>query len=146
MASEDFKDLLSRTVSDKVLRDEHLALLKIQYLIDKKEVLIQRFTNFLKKSLLQLNDQRPYLRQLQKASFLWFVVLRIKICQTKNALKYYTKQLSENLKNEKYTHLLWAIFGVLILPIFNQQVNLIKEFVFYYALLIFLLTKHGLFL
>ena len=119
MASEDSKDLPSRTVSDKLLRDEHLALLKIQYLMDKKEVLIQRFTNFLKKSLLQLNDQRPYLRQLQKANFLWFVVLRIKICQTKNALKYYTKQLSENLKNEKYTHLLWAIFGVLILPIFN---------------------------
>ena len=56
--------------------------------------------------MLQLHDQRPYLRQLQKANFLWSVVLQIKICQTKNELKYYTKQLSEIFKNEKYIHLL----------------------------------------
>ena len=74
--------------------------------MDKKKVLIQKFTNFLIKRMLQLHDQRPYLRQLQKANFLWSVVLQIKICQTKNELKYYTKQLSENFKNEKYIHLL----------------------------------------
>ena len=74
--------------------------------MDKKKVLIQKFTNFLIKRMLQLHDQRPYLRQLQKANFLWSVVLQIKICQIKNELKYYTKQLSENFKNEKYIHLL----------------------------------------
>ena len=73
--------------------------------MDNKKVLIQKFTNFFIKRMLQLHDQRPYLRQLQKANFLWSVVLQIKICQIKNELKY-TKQLSENFKNEKYIHLL----------------------------------------
>ena len=34
------------------------------------------------------------------------VVLKMKLCQTKNQPKNYTKQLLENLKNGKYTHLL----------------------------------------
>ena len=45
-------------------------------------------------------------------------------------------------ENEKYTHLLKIIFGVLILWICNWWVNLIKDFDFYYALLIFTVIMH----
>ena len=38
------------------------------------------------------------------------VVLKMKICQTKNELKY-TNQLLENLKSRKYIHLLKTTFG-----------------------------------
>ena len=47
------------------------------------------------------------------------VMLEKKKCQTKNYLKNYKNQLLENLKSEKYTHLLQTRFGVLILPIYN---------------------------
>ena len=43
----------------------------------------------------------------------------MRIFQTKKKLKNYKNQLLENVKNEKYTQLLWKIFGVLILPIGN---------------------------
>ena len=47
MAYKDFKKLTRRIVSDKILRDMHLMLLKIQNLMDMKEILLQWFTNFL---------------------------------------------------------------------------------------------------
>ena len=47
------------------------------------------------------------------------VVLKMKLRQTKNQQKRYTKQLLENLKNENYTHLLKTIFEILILQICN---------------------------
>ena len=40
MAYRDFKDLNRRTASDKMLCDKHLILLKIQNMMDIKEVLL----------------------------------------------------------------------------------------------------------
>ena len=50
MAYGDFKDLAKQTASDKVLRDEHLILLKILNMMDIKGMLLLWFTNFLIKS------------------------------------------------------------------------------------------------
>ena len=52
MAYGDFKDLPRRTFDDKVLRIKHLILIKIQNMMDVKEVLLQWFINFLIKRLL----------------------------------------------------------------------------------------------
>ena len=41
---------------------------------------------------------------------LLIVVLNVKLCWTNNYQKNYTNKLLENLKNEKYTHLLKTIF------------------------------------
>ena len=65
-----------------------LILLKANNMMDINVDLFQWFINFLIKSLLLV------------------VVLKVNLCQTKNKLKNYTNQLLENLKNEKYTHLL----------------------------------------
>ena len=66
--------------------------------------------------------------------------------QNEKLVKNYTYQLLENLRKQKYTHLLQTILRVLVLQICNWQVNLIKEFDFFYALLIFIANMHGLFL
>ena len=52
MADGDFIYLKRRTSADKVLRDKHLTLLKIQNMVDIKEVLLQHFINPLIKILL----------------------------------------------------------------------------------------------
>ena len=52
MAYGGFKDLARRTASDKILRDiKHLILLKMQNIMDLKEVSLQWFINFLIKML-----------------------------------------------------------------------------------------------
>ena len=56
-------------------------------MMDIKEALLQWFINILIKSF-------------------QVVMLKVKLCQTSNQVKNYTNQLLENLKNEKYTHLL----------------------------------------
>ena len=96
MGYGDFKKFFRKTVSNEVLPDKHLILLKIQNMTD----IFQWFLNFLRKILLAK-------------------VLKIKLCQTGNYQKNYTNQLLENLKNEKYAHLLKITFGVLILLICN---------------------------
>ena len=52
MADGDFIYLKRRTSGNKVLRDKHLILLKIQNMMDIKEVLLQYFINPLIKILL----------------------------------------------------------------------------------------------
>ena len=52
MADGDFIYLKRRTSGNKVLRDNHLILLKIQNMMDIKEVLLQYFINPLIKILL----------------------------------------------------------------------------------------------
>ena len=47
IAYGDFKDLPRRAASNKVLRIKHLMLLKLQNMMDIKEVLLQWFINFL---------------------------------------------------------------------------------------------------
>ena len=51
MAYGDFKNLTKRIVPGKVLRDEAFNNVKKQNMIVIKEVLLQRFTSFLKKRL-----------------------------------------------------------------------------------------------
>ena len=63
MVCGDFKDLLRRTVSGKVLHDK--ALLKIQIMMETREVLLQWFIIFMIKSLLVM-------------------FLKVKLCQTNN--------------------------------------------------------------
>ena len=75
-----------------------LTLLKILSMMDIKEVLLEWFIIFLIKST-----------QVK--------VLNMKRCHTSNYLENYTNQLLENLNNEKYTHILQTLFGVMILPI-----------------------------
>ena len=53
MAYRHFKDL-TRTVCDKILRDKALTLLKIQNILDMKEVLLQWFIYVLIKNSLRL--------------------------------------------------------------------------------------------
>ena len=50
MAYEDFKDLVRRTASDKVLRDEAFNIAKILNITDIKESLLPWFINLLIKS------------------------------------------------------------------------------------------------
>ena len=73
-----------------VIKD--LILLKIRNMMGMKEALLQWSINILIKNL-------------------QVVLLKKKLCRTKNQLNNYTHQLLENLKNEKYTHLLQIIFG-----------------------------------
>ena len=100
MAHGDFKDLPKRTMDDKVLRDKTFNSTKNKKYDTINVGLLQWFINFL-------------IRCIQ------VVLLKVKLCQTNNLLKNYTKQLLENLKNEKRSHLLKIIFGVLILQICN---------------------------
>ena len=51
MAYGDFKNLTKRIVPGKVLRDEAFNNVKKQNMMVIKEVLLQRFTSFLKKML-----------------------------------------------------------------------------------------------
>ena len=96
MAYGHFKDLAKRTASDKILRDEAFILLKIQNMMDIKEVLLLWFINFLIKN--------PEV-----------VVLKLKLNRMSNQLKNYANQLLKNLKSGKYIHHLKTIFGMLIL-------------------------------
>ena len=77
MAYGDFKDLKTRTYSDKVLRDKHLILLKILNTMGIKEDLFLWFTNFLIKS--------------RKVG----VLLIMRLNKIYNQLKNYTNQLLE---------------------------------------------------
>ena len=46
--------------------------------------------------------------------------------------KYFSKNLLEVvLKNQKYTHFLYTIFGMLVYLICTYSANLIEDFVFY---------------
>ena len=47
------------------------------------------------------------------------MLLKMKICPTKNYQRKYKNQVLENLKNRKYNHLLQIIFGVLMVSICN---------------------------
>ena len=97
MTFGDFKDFTKRTASDKILPDKAFKI----YMVDIKGVLLQWFIYiFFDKKLLG-------------------VLLKMKICQTKNELKNLTNQLLENLEREKYPHLLKIKFRVLILSICN---------------------------
>ena len=64
--------------------------------------------------------------------------IKTEVMQNEEIAKEYTNQLLENLKKEKYTYLLYTIFGALILQVCNWSVNLIKDLDFYYVLLIFM--------
>ena len=55
--------------------------------------------------------------------------------QNEKLVKNYTYQLLENLRKQKYTHLLQTILRVLVLQICNWQVNLIKEFDFFLCII-----------
>ena len=90
----------------------HLTLLKIQYMMDSKRSCFSGLQIVLIKIPICLHGQRSYLRQLDKMNLLHVVVLKIKVCQTKNELNNYTNQLSENLNNEKYPYLLCLIHNV----------------------------------
>ena len=84
MADGDFMYLKKRTSANKVLRDKHLILLKIQNMLDVKEVLLQYFINPLIKLLL-------------------VVALKIEIFLIKKKLKNGASQLLECLVKENYT-------------------------------------------
>ena len=79
---------------------KYLIILKIQNVMDIKEVLLLWFMNFLIKS--------PQV-----------VVLKTNLNKMNKYLKNHTHQLLENFKNEKYINLLKTIFGVLIFQICN---------------------------
>ena len=76
MAYGYFKDLTRRTASDKILRDKTFNIVK-----------------------------KPMVYELLIKKVL-VVVLKMRIFQTKSQLKNYQNELLENLRKEKYTHLL----------------------------------------
>ena len=55
-------------------------------------------------------------------------------------------RLLDDLRDEKFIHLLETIFGVLIWLIYNHQANATKELDIYWAQLICLVNIHALFL
>ena len=89
----DFRNLAKKLIKHYVIN--HLIMLKIQNMMDINVNILQWFIHFL-------------IKRLQ------VVLLKVKICRTKNCLKNYTNQLLENLKNEKYTYLFETIFRVLM--------------------------------
>ena len=76
MAYGYFKDLTRRKASDKILRDKTFNIVK-----------------------------KPMVYELLIKKVL-VVVLKMRIFQTKSQLKNYQNELLENLRKEKYTHLL----------------------------------------
>ena len=70
-----FKYLLRRTAFYKVLRKKDLILLKIQIMMDTKEVLVHWFVKFLIKI-------PEILKNLQVLIKLMVVLLKAKLCQT----------------------------------------------------------------
>ena len=70
-----FKYLLRRTAFYKVLREKDLILLKIQIMMDTKEVLLHWFVKFLIKI-------PEILKKLLVLIKLMVVLLRAKLCQT----------------------------------------------------------------
>ena len=98
VAHGDFKELTRRTASNKVL-----VLLKIQNMMDIKEVLVLWFIIFLVKCPLHL-----------QINLLNVVVLIMKLNKIRNWLKNYTKQLLKNFKKEEFILNLQTISGVLI--------------------------------
>ena len=100
MAYVVFKDLPRRIASDKVLPDKAFNIIKNPKYYGYQRGLPSIVYSFLGK----------------KSSG---SAAKTKLCHTKNQQKNYANQLLENLTNEKYIHLLWIMFGVLILQICN---------------------------
>ena len=64
--------------------------------------------------------------------------------QNKEVAKELHKPIIGKFQKRK-VQLFFIIFGVLILQICNQEVNLLKDLDIYYVLLIFIVNMHGLF-
>ena len=64
--------------------------------------------------------------------------------QNKEVAKELHKPIIGKFQKRK-VQLFFIIFGVLILKICNQEVNLLKDLDIYYVLLIFIVNMHGLF-
>ena len=95
MAYGEFKDLTRRTASDKILRDKAFNNAKNPKYHGYQRGLVSMVYRFLiKRLLLELLRLQINLQ------------LKMKIRQTKNQLNNYTNQLLENLRKEKYNHLL----------------------------------------
>ena len=92
MAYGDFKDLTRRANSDKVLYDKAFDIAKNPNYDKYHRGFASMTCKFFNKKLL-------------------VAVLRMKFCLIKTQLKNHANQLLENLKKEKYTHLLLTIFG-----------------------------------
>ena len=103
-------------------------------MMDTKEVLLQWFINFFDKKSALLADKSASASGIKN-----------EYMSNKELAEDLHKPIIRKLKKERYTHLLKIIFGVLNWLICNCQANLIKEFVFYYVLLIFVVNMHGLF-
>ena len=99
MAFGDFKDLTIKITSNKILQEKHLILLKLQNMMDVKEVFLQWFL-FLFYLFIIFFDEKLLLEQLKLKSNL-----------IKNLLKNYTNKLLEHLKNEKHIQLFRQHFG-----------------------------------
>ena len=70
---------------------KHSIQLKVQNMMDIKQVFLQQLANILIENLLGL--------------ILQVVFLKLRLCKTKNYLNNYANQLLENLKDKKYTPL-----------------------------------------
>ena len=103
MAHGDFKDLTRVTASDKILRYKAFDIAKYPKYDGYQKGLVSMAYKFLIKNLLVMVLK---MRMFQ-TSFLW------------TYLKNHTNPFLENSIKEKYTKLLWTIFGMLILPICN---------------------------
>ena len=89
MSHEDFKDLTRKTAFDKMFRDKIFNFVKNpKYDGCQRGLASMAYKFFDKKNLL----------------------IKMKTCQTKSQTKNYTNQLLENLRKEKFTHLLQTMF------------------------------------
>ena len=77
MAYRHFKDL-TRTACDKILRDKALTLLKIQNILDMKEVLLQWFIYVLIKNSLRLEINLHAVAVLMMRNFQERIIRKIK--------------------------------------------------------------------
>ena len=112
MAYGDFKNLPRRTASDKVFRDKAFNNAK-----NKKSDRYQRYQRDLALMVYKLFDKESALLTNKSASG---GAVKCKIISNQQLAEELHKPLLENLKYEKYAHLLKTIFEVLILPICNK--------------------------
>ena len=103
MAYEDFKDLARRTSPNKALQDKSFNIAKNSKYYGYQLGLAATVYKFCGKK----SSSDALHVQIN-------LLLKANLFQTNNWLKNYTNQSLENLKNEKFNHLLKTIFGVLI--------------------------------
>ena len=105
----DFKNLTGRTTSDKILRDKAFNIAKNPKYDGYQSGLASMVYKFFDKKSASLADKSASGSDIKNEN----------MSKKELAKELHKNHLMVNFKKEKKTHLLWTLFGVLILLIFN---------------------------